>query len=63
MDGKIRALLKTAKKSTRLALDLQANQMSCNRLFKYILNRLLTQLQDLEDMREDLDDDESVRLG
>jgi hypothetical protein len=27
MDGKIRALLKTAKKSTRLALDLQANQM------------------------------------
>jgi hypothetical protein len=36
MDGKIRALLKSAKKSTRLALDLQANQMSCNRLFKYI---------------------------
>jgi hypothetical protein len=58
MDGKIRALLKTAKKSTRLSLDLQANQMSCNSLFKYILNRLLTQLQDLEDMREDLDDDE-----
>jgi hypothetical protein len=30
MDGKIRAVLKTAKKSTRLALDLQANQVFCN---------------------------------
>lgn len=44
MDGKIRALLKTAKKSTRLALDLQANQMSCSLKEKHI-----NEINDLEE--------------
>jgi hypothetical protein len=44
MDGKIRALLKTAKKSTRLALDLQANQMSCN-----LRENQIDEINDLEE--------------
>jgi hypothetical protein len=44
MDGKIRALLNTAKKSTRLALDLQANQMSCN-----LREKQIDEINDLEE--------------